>query len=142
MTLAALKTALQTLTGTHIGSVHFDWKKYENEIRSKTYPVVLWSLDGAKKKADRRASTIQKNSFVTITAFMIGKFNISTDDKITVWDTLESQFEEYLNAMNDGSRIQILNIANIEGTYIPEGMISADIEIGLMFQGVVIKTFC
>lgn len=142
MTLAALKTILTTLTGTQIGSVYFDWQKYLNETRSKTYPVVLWSLGGAKFTEDKRTSTIQKEKEMTMTVFAIMKFNQNTDDKITVWDALESKFNVYLNAMNNNSRIQIMNIDEIKGEYVPEGMISADIEIGIMFTEVKIKMFC
>ena len=142
MTLAALKQILQTVAGTGIGQVFFDWQEYLNETRSKTYPCVLWSLGGAKFTEDKRTSTIQKEKKLTITCFAIAKFNGSTQNKITVWDTLEGQFNTYLNAMNDMSNIKIANIDSLKGEYVPEGMISADSEIGIMLTEVKLIMYC
>lgn len=142
MTLATLKTILQDVTGTLIGSVYFDWQAYLNEVRGKTYPAILWSLGVSEFTQDKRTSTVQKTKELTITVFAIQNFNISTDDKITVWDALEAKFDTYINAMNNGTQIQIMNINELKGKYIPEGMISADSEIGIMFEGVKIKMFC
>ena len=60
MTLAQLKAKLVIVTGTDIGEVLFDWQEYLSEVRTKTYPVVLWSLNGAKFTKDVRSETIQK----------------------------------------------------------------------------------
>jgi len=38
--------------------------------------------------------------------------------------------------------IQILNINDIKGEYVPEGIISADSEIGIMFREVTLKMSC
>ena len=142
MLLATLKSKLQTVTGTSIGEVFFDWKKYLNITRTKTYPIVLWSLDNAKFKNDARITT-QKQKEYTITVFAIALFDPNTQDKITVWDTLEGYFYTYLNKMNtDDQVIQIMNINDLRGEYVPEGMISADSEIGIMFTDVVIRTYC
>jgi len=141
MTLASLKTLLENTTGTSISEVYFDWKRYLNKP-DKSYPCVLWSLDGASFTRDIRSSTIQKTKEITCTVFAIAYFNFETQDKITVWDTLETQFEEYLNAMNDSSNLQIVGIEEMTGEYIPEGMISASKEIGIMYKDVKIKMFC
>lgn len=142
MTLQALKNILTVTTGTAIGQVFFDWQAYLNETRSKTYPCVLWSLGGAKFTEDKRTATLQKVKELTLTCYAISNFNISTDDKITVWDTLEAQFNTYLNAMDSNARIKIANINEIKGEYVPEGMISADVEIGIMFTDVKILMYC
>jgi len=141
MTLASLKTLLQTVTGTSIIDVYFEWKRFLNKP-DRSYPAVLWSLDGASFTKDLRSSTLQKTKTLTCTVFAIAYFDFETSDKITVWDTLEAQFETYLNAMNSKSTIQIANINELKGEYIPEGMISANKEIGIMYQNVEIKMFC
>lgn len=143
MLLATLKTKLQTLTGTHIGQVFLEWKKYLNQTTSKTYPVVLWSMDNAKFLSDIRTTTIQKNKEFTVTAFIIGLYDPNTQDKITVWDTLEGYFNEYLNKINaNDSVVQIYSIDKIKGEYIPEGILSGDKEIGIMYTDIVIRTYC
>jgi len=141
MTLSTLKTLLQTVTGTAITEVYFDWKRYLNKP-DKSYPHVLWSLDGASFVRDARSTTIQETKVITCTVFAVAYFDFQTDDKITVWDTLEAQFEVYLNAMNDSANLQILNIDELKGEYIGEGMISANKEIGIMYKDVQIKMFC
>lgn len=140
MTLATLKTKLSTLTGTSIGSVYFDWQKYLNEPKSKSYPVVLWNLDGAKFNGEARTNAIQKTKIFTITVFAIALFN-SNKDKIAEWDILEGYFNTYLNAMNETAWLSIENINNVQGRYVGEGMISADQEIGIMYE-ITLKTWC
>lgn len=142
MTLAQLKQKLQTVGTTGIGEVFFDWQKYLNEPIDKQYPCVLWMLDGAKFKTDMRSTTVQKTKLFTLTAYAIASFRPETQDKITVWDTLEEQFKTYLNAMNADSAITIENIDDIEGRYAGEGLISADREIGIQYQNIVVKMWC
>ena len=141
MTLAALKTALMTLTGTTIGEVYFDYQIYLNEVRTKTYPGVIWLLDGAEFEEDYR-TTIQKTKIFTMTVFAIASFNANEQDKLTEWDTLESKFKVYLNKMNENSSLEIMNIDKIKGQYAGEGLISADQEIGIMYKGVQVKLYC
>lgn len=141
MLLATLKQKLQVVTGTSIGEVFFDWKDYLNEVRSKNYPVVLWQLDGMKFTTDSRTATIQKTKTLTLTVYAIASFDISSQDKITVWDTLEGYFETYLNKMNETTGITIENINNIKGQYAGGGLISADAEIGIIYE-IVLKTWC
>jgi hypothetical protein len=142
MTLAQLKTKLLTRTGTAIEQVYFDWEQFLNQPMSKAYPIVLWSLNGAKFQTDARTSTIQKIKTLTLTVFAIASFGDNTQDKIAVWDTLESQFVTYLNAMNETAGISIANIDQIKGEYVPDGMISTESEVGIMYQDVTIKMFC
>jgi hypothetical protein len=111
-------------------------------MREKTYPLVLWSLGGAKFQSDARTSTIQKEEIITITVFAIARYDPNTMDKITEWDTLKGQFYAYLDDVDNMTGLQILNINNIKGEYIPEGIISADNEIGIMVTELQLKTFC
>lgn len=141
MTLASLKLLLETVTGTSVSEVYFDWKKYLNKP-DKSYPCVLWSLDGASFTRDVRTSTVQESKVITCTVFAIAYFDFVSQDKITVWDTLEAQFETYLNKINDTSNLQLVNIDEMKGEYIGEGMISASKEIGIMYRDVQIKLFC
>jgi hypothetical protein len=140
MTLANLKTKLQIIAGTDIKQVVFDWKEILNNT-NKTYPVVLWSLGNARFEKDLRV-TVQKTKIITVPVFAIAFFNPLTDNKITTWDTLEAQFETYLNLVDANSNLQIVNISSLKGEYIPEGVISADKEIGIMYSDVQIKAFC
>jgi hypothetical protein len=142
MLLSTLKTKLQTVTGTDIKSVYFDWQRYLNETRDKQYPAVLWMLDGSRFKTDMRTSTVRKTKSFTLTVYAIASFSPDTQDKITVWDTLEEQFKTYLNAMNADSGLTIENIDGIEGRYAGEGLFSADKEIGLIFRDVQLKMWC
>ena len=143
MLLQTLKTKLQQTAGTKIGDVYFEWKKYLSVVKDKSYPVVLWSMDNAKFKNDIRPVDIQKIKEYTVTVFAIDRFNFSTQDKIDIWDQLETDFYEYLWAINtNDSVVQIVNVDNIKGEYIPEGLLSADAEIGIMFTDVIIRTYC
>lgn len=141
MTLAALKAKLVVLTGTSIGEVLFDWQEYLNENRTKTYPIILWSLNNAKFANDIRTGTIQKVKTLTLNVFAINAFNAVTQDKITVWDTLEGYFNIYLNAMDVTTNIKIDNIDKIEGEYFPEGLLSIDSELGIGYK-ITLKLYC
>ena len=141
MKLATLRTKLSVIAGTNIGQVFFDWKSYLNITRSKTYPVALWSFDNAKFVNDIRTLDIQQIKDFTITVFAIMNYKIG-DDKIPIWDTLEQYFYDYLNKINTNDMVvQIYNIDKINGQYIPEGMISADSEIGIMAD-IILRTYC
>jgi len=141
MTLATLQTKLKTLTGTSIGEVFFDWKIYSDNDVNRTFPVVVWNLDGAEFTTDYRTSTIQKTKIITLTAFAINVFPID-GDKITVWDTLEGYFITYLNKVNEMTGIQILNIDKIKGQYLGQDVDKGEIVIGMQFTGIQIKMFC
>jgi hypothetical protein len=141
MTLQTLRTRLQTLTGTNIGEVFFDWKDYLNETRNKTYPCVLWQLDGAKFVKDDRTATIQKTKILTLTVFAISLHDPNID-KMVEWDTLEGYFDVYLNKVNEMTGLTIENINEIKGQYAGEGLISADREVGIMYTEVQLKTWC
>lgn len=132
--LATLKSKLIVVTGTSIGEVLFDWQEYLNEVRTKTYPIVLWSLNNAKFTNDIRTGTIQKVKPLTLSCFAINSFDRNTQDKITVWDTLEGYFNVYLNKMNETAGIGIANIDKIDGEYFPEGLLSVDSELGIGYK--------
>lgn len=108
----------------------------------KSYPHVLWSLDGASFVRDVRSTTLQETKVITCTVFAVAFFDFQNDDKITVWDTLEAQFETYLNTINDNTQLQILNISELKGEYLAEGTTSAAKEIGIMYRDVQIRLFC
>ena len=141
MTLTALKTKLQTLVGTAIGEVLFDWKISPNHQQEMTYPYLIWAIDGSSFTDDYRTATNQKVKIFTFTLYAVARYSDDTD-KITVWDTLEGQVKTYLNAMNDTTGIQIFNINEIKGKYAGEGLISANKEIGMIFENVQVKCFC
>ena len=143
MTLTTLKAALQTITGTDISEVIFDSELYFNTTREKSYPFVLWSLDGAKFEEDLRTTTIQKTSLITIPAvFIVINYDSRIDDKIATWDIIKGYFDTYINKLDALSSIKIVDIDKLKGVYLQEGANSADKELGIMFPNLVIKTFC
>lgn len=143
MKLNTLKTKLKVLTGTSIGEVIFDYQKEMNVQRSKTYPVVIWMFDSMTFDNDIRPSNTQYEKEFTVTAFVMGLYYNGTDDRITIWDTLEGYFNVYLNALNTRDQvIQIVNIDSIRGEYLPEGQIQADNVIGIAYRDIKIKTYC
>jgi hypothetical protein len=142
MTLKELQTALQITTGTDIEEVILDSDIYFALNRDKSYPYVLWMLDGAEFDKDIRSSTIEDVKIITLACFGITNYNPDSDDKIVIWDTLESQFYEYLNLVNTHASLQVMNIDNLRGTYIWDGERSPDRELGIMFQRVQLKMYC
>jgi hypothetical protein len=143
MDLAVIKQKLQTVTGTEIKDVVFDWQVFLNETRDKKYPTVLWMLDGASFSTDMRSSTIQKSKTFNIIVYAIAPYDPNSEDKITVWDDLEKKFKAYLNVVDSNISFSIENINNIKGKYIGDGgNISADTEIGIRFENVSLKVFC
>jgi|ERR1035437_230301 hypothetical protein len=142
MKLATLKSKLEIIAGTQIGEVLFDWKVYLDIKRTKKYPIIFWSLGGMKFKKDIRPNDIQNVDHSTVTVFAIINYNANTQDRIALWDTLEGYFYDYLNLLNSNGTLVIENIDNLNGEYIPEGMISADSEIGIMITGLVLRTYC
>lgn len=141
MTLATLQTKLKVLTGTSIGEVFFDWKIYSDNDINRSFPVVVWNLDGGEFTTDYRTATIQKTKIITLTAFAINVFPID-GDKVTVWDALEGYFKTYLNAMDQTAGIQILNIDKIKGQYLGQDIDKGEITIGMMFPGIQIRIWC
>ena len=141
MLLQDLKNKLQVVSGTSIGQVYFDWKIYSDSDQSRTFPVVVWNLDGATFTEDYRTATIQKVKIFTITAYVIGILPIDSD-KITIWDTLEGYFKTYLNAMNATSGIQIFNIDKIKGQYLGQDVDKGEVVLGMVFKDIQIKMFC
>lgn len=140
MTLATLKSSLQTLTGTSIAQVIFEWETYRNEV-AKTYPLILWALDNTEFSKDARTSTIQDVKIITLPVFIFQRYDAHYDDKIALWDTLEGYLDVYLNAMNIISNLQVININSIKGAYIPEGVMGNS-EIGILYKDVQLKMFC
>ena len=142
MTLAALKTKLQTLTGTSIGEVIFDWQDYLNDTRTKTYPVVLWNMDGMSFTNDIRTYTSPKQKPLTLSVYIIASFDYNTSDKITVWDTIEAYLNVYLNAVNEMAGLTIENIDKLKGVYYGLDPLTPDSDIGVEYKDVVIKMWC
>ena len=139
--LAAIKAKLIVISGTSIGEVLFDWMQYLNESRTKTYPIVLWSLNNAKFTNDIRTGTIQKVKTITLNCFIITSFDAVTQDKITVWDTIEGYFNVYLNKINETAGLSIENINKLKGEYFPEGLLSIDSEVGIGYE-IVLNSYC
>lgn len=142
MLLSTLRSKLQTLTGTTIGEVIFDWSEYLDDTKNKTYPLVLWSLDGAEFSKDIRTQTIQKTKPLVLTVFIIGSFDPNTEDKIDIWDTIEAQLDVYLNKVNEMDGLSIENIDKLKGIYYGRGALSPDQEVGVSYKDVILKMWC
>jgi hypothetical protein len=141
MTLNTLRTLLQTLTGTSIVNVYFDWKRYLNKP-DKGYPHVLWSLNGASFSRDARVSTVKNKKILICSAFAVAYYDFQNTDDIPTYDTLEGQFEVYINKINAMSGLKVLNIDNLKGVYLSEGSTSAAKEIGIMYENIQIEMNC
>lgn len=143
MRLSTLKTKLKVLTGTSIGEVVFDYQKELNVQRAKTYPLVIWMFDSMTFNQDLRTSSLQYEKTFTVTAFVMTLYRNGVDDKITIWDTIEGYFKTYLNLVNTrDTTVQVYNINDIKGEYLPEGQIQADNVIGISYKDIVLKTYC
>jgi hypothetical protein len=128
---------------TGIGEVIFDWKEYLNIMREKVYPMLLWSMGGATFSNNIHQPDPQNLKEYKITLFGIAAYDPNTQDKIEVWDALETEMNDYLNNINSlGNCVFIKTVDRIAGEYIPEGIISADREIGIMYKDMIIQTFC
>jgi hypothetical protein len=146
MKLTTLKSKLLTLDNTDIAQVVFDQNKYLANVshQEKSYPLVVWCFNNAKYKADHRSSTIQKIEIVTMTVFIIEYFDHFTEDedrKLDIWDKVREYFTDYINMIDQDSAIQVVNIADLKGQYIPEGVIDQNKEIGIMYE-VELRLFC
>jgi hypothetical protein len=143
MLLKTLKTKLQIVNGTTIGEVFVDYKKYQNITRSINYPYVLWMLDNMKFVNDIRPNDIQNIKEFTVTAFAVALYDSDTEDKFEVWDDLETAFNKYLNTINSNDQvIQIMSVNNIKGEYLAEGSNSANKDLAIMFNDILIRTYC
>lgn len=120
-----------------IGEVLFDWKEYNNEKYSKTYPLVLWSLSGAKFSKEGRTTAIQKIKTLNLSVFILNRlFDL---DKIDQWDLLEGYFDTYLTKIHAMDGLSIENIADLKGQYL--GIDGIDSEIGITYE-IVLKIWC
>jgi hypothetical protein len=137
MNLSTLKTKLKVITGTSIGEVLFDWKEYNNEKYNKTYPLILWSLSGAKFSKEGRNSVIQKTKTITLSVFILSR--LFDTDKIDQWDLLEGYFDTYINLINSTTGLTVENINDLKGQYL--GIDGIDTEIGITFE-ITLKTWC
>jgi hypothetical protein len=146
MKIATLKTALSDKTGTSILQVNFDLSKYlSNNNATQLYPGIIWNFNTARFSKDFRTSTTQIEKPFTATVFVIINFDPITeseDQKLAKWDLCEGYFGTYINKVNTTDKLQVLDINNLKGQYIPEGILEGRKEIGIMFTDVVIKTWC
>ena len=146
MKIATLKTLLSDKTGTSILQVSFDLSKHlSNNNTTQLYPGIIWNFNTARFSRDFRTSTIQVVKLFTATVFIVTFFDAQTeteDQKLAKWDLCEGYFQTYINKVNSTDKLQILDIDDLKGQYIPEGILEGRKEIGIMFTDVVIKTWC
>lgn len=147
MTLQNLKDKLQDVSDTDIGQVFMDQSKYlaNTAHNEKTYPVIVWCFNNAKFQKDHRTATIQKVKTVIVTVFVMvyfDQFTDSEDIKLNAWDLAEGYFDAYINKIDQDVALQVVNIGQLKGQYMPEGSIDQNKEIGIMYEGVELKMFC
>jgi hypothetical protein len=142
MTLAELKAKLIIVLGTDIEEVYFDTQKYLNEKKSKTYPCVLWVLDGATFKKDIRLVPKQPAKTLKLQVYGITRFDPNTQDKITVWDGIEEDLDAYLRLVDTDNTLSIEKQDDVDGRYFPEGLLSADRELGIGYEVTLKMWYC
>jgi hypothetical protein len=134
------------MTGTSILQVDFGLSKYlANDRPVQLYPGIIWDFNTSKFSKDFRTSTVQVIKTYTSAVIITMPFdvNIETEDqKLAKWDLCEGYFATYINKMNETDKVQIINIEDLKGQYIPEGVWESRKEIGILFDGVQIKTWC
>lgn len=139
MKLKDLKTKLQTRTTTNIAEVIVDAFQNWMEARetAKQYPTVIWNLASATFEKDIRNGKKE----LEIEAWIIGKFDPATEDKLEVWDSIEEDFDDYLALMNTQTDISLEELDAIKGEYFWEGSTSGDAELGIQYK-MKIKIYC
>ena len=128
MNLASLQSKLETVINTDIQKVVFDFSTILNQDFEKEYPLVFWDLDNSKWTKELRGD----KSKVTMDCFILGSIDENNEDKINVWDTLESQFDTYLLALNQLSNL-FVSTDGITKEYYPAGLLTVDNEVGIRY---------
>jgi hypothetical protein len=147
MTRAQLKTKLKGITGTEFEQFIFDQNKYlaNTAHEERNYPLVVWCFNNARFTKDSRPSTIQKVKTFIVTVFAVIQYDpaIETEDeRLAKWDLLEGYFDTYINLVNADESISVMNLSTLKGQDIPEGGISQNKEIGIMYEGIELRLYC
>jgi hypothetical protein len=136
MNLESLKAILSNTTNTQIGKVAFDFKTILNSDFEKEYPYILWDLDNSKWVTSLRA----EYQTVTMDCFILGEIDENNQNKIEIWDEIESKLIVYLNSLTTSNQIAISN-NDISKEYYPMGLLSVDGEVGVRYN-VTLKAWC
>lgn len=130
MTLTALRTALvNAATGVDIAAVYFDFSTILNETNPKTYPFAFWNIDNAEGVRQIRAS--QERQSITMDVFA-AKVYTPDADKIPEWDSLISDLDLYLLALDTAEFVQVVR-EDVDFEMFPEGFVSVDREIAIKY---------
>ena len=110
MTLTELETALTAAaTGTDIVSVFFDYNKAASIVQTKDYPLVLWDLVGMEGTKSIRVNDVKDTLVINVWCV---KKHVPDSDKITGWDELVADLDEYLLSVNESDfvTVDLINI--------------------------------
>jgi hypothetical protein len=80
-----------------------------------------------------------------VTVFAVIQYDpaIETEDeRLAKWDLLEGYFDTYINLVNADESISVMNLSTLKGQDIPEGGISQNKEIGIMYEGIELRLYC
>ena len=131
MTLTELRTALvAAATGTDIVSVYFDYNKAASKIQTKDYPLVWWDIVGLEGTKPIRVK--QQKSFITMNIWAVKK-HIPDTDKITEWDLLMADLEDYLLSVTGQEFIDVA-LVDVPFELFPAGLFSVDREIVVRYR--------
>ena len=131
MTLAERETAfVAAATGTDIVSVFFDYNKAASIVQTKDYPLVFWDFVGMEELGPLR--TNDPKATFSIFVWCVKK-HVPDSDKITGWDELRSDLEEYLISVNESEFITVDPLRVAKDPF-PDGLFSVDRELSIRYR--------
>ncbi len=131
MTLTQLKTALvAAASGTDIVSVFFDYNKAASIVQTKTYPLVLWDFVGMTGTKPIRSN--DPKEILNIYVWAVKKY-VPDADKITDWDALRADLDEYLLSVNEQEFVTV-DLVAVPWEPFPDGLFSVDRELSIRYR--------
>lgn len=131
MTLTELRTALvAAATDTNIEQVIFDYNKAASKVQSKDYPLVLWDFVGIEGTKSIRSKDVSDP--LTMFVWCVKK-HVPDSDKITGWDSLVADLNEYLLSVNESEFVKV-DLIDIPWETFPPGFFSVDRELPIRYR--------
>ena len=131
MTLTQLRTALvAAATDTNIQEVIFDYNKAASIVQTKDYPLVLWDFVGIEGAKSIRSKDVSDP--LTMYVWCVKK-HVPDSDKITGWDSLVADLNEYLLSVNEQEFVEV-GLIDIPWETFPPGFFSVDRELPIRYR--------
>lgn len=131
MTLTELRTALvAAATGTDIVSVFFDYNKAASIVQTKDYPLVLWDFVGMEGTKSIRTNDVKDTLVINVWCV---KKHVPDSDKITGWDELVADLDEYLLSVDDSEFVEV-GLIDIPWEPFPDSFFSVDRELSIRYR--------